>query len=62
MSCITGKRSYSHVKMNQRMELIGLLENKDVTIKEIADQLCINYSTAKHIVKQFQKTGNLETS
>jgi len=32
------------------------------TIKEAALSLKINYSTAKHIVKQYKKSGSFETT
>jgi hypothetical protein len=37
------------------------VEKQGITIKEAAKKLRINYSTAKHIVKIFRRTGQVET-
>jgi hypothetical protein len=55
------KRSYVPVELDQRMQLIKIIEEEGVTIKEAANALKINYSTAKHIVKLFKKTGDVKT-
>jgi len=45
------KRSYVPVEQIKRQKLINMVEKDGVTIKEAAQTLKINYSTAKHIVK-----------
>ena len=45
------KRSYNTVEATKRRELITLVNRDQMTIKEAANRLGINYSTAKHIVK-----------
>lgn len=47
--------------MDKREHLIKLVENDGMTIKEASSNLKINYSTAKHIVKVFKKTGTVKT-
>jgi transposase len=37
------------------------VENEGITIKEAASNLKINYSTAKHIVKVYKRTGQVTT-
>ena len=55
------KRSYVQVDLKNREDLIDLVETQGMTIKDAAKRLLINYSTAKHIVKVFKKTGDTET-
>jgi hypothetical protein len=45
------KRSYNTVEATKRRELITMVNRDQMTIKEAANRLGINYSTAKHIVK-----------
>ncbi len=42
--------------------LIHAVESDGLTIKEAAQNLKINYSTAKHIVKVFKKTGEFQSA
>ncbi len=56
-----GKRSYVPVELEKRQQLLTIIDNEGLTIKEAAVKLGINYSTAKHIVKTFKRTGTLET-
>eukprot|EP00831_Metopus_contortus_P042687 TRINITY_DN33_c0_g1_i1.p2 TRINITY_DN33_c0_g1~~TRINITY_DN33_c0_g1_i1.p2 ORF type:complete len:226 (+),score=24.40 TRINITY_DN33_c0_g1_i1:273-950(+) len=49
------KRRYVQVASDKRQELLNLLQNEQVTIKEAAERLNINYSTAKNIVKLYKK-------
>ncbi len=49
------------VELEKRRELVNIIERDGITIKEAANILNINYSTAKHIVKTFRRTGQLET-
>ena len=46
-----GKRSYNTVDPSKRSQLIHLVHTEQKTIKEAANRLKINYSTAKHIIK-----------
>lgn len=55
------KRSYIPVELEKREQLIKAVEKDGLTIKEAALSLKINYSTAKHIVKMFKKTGDVQT-
>ena len=45
------KRSYKTVDPIKRKQLIEMVTNEQKTIKEAANRLKINYSTAKHIIK-----------
>lgn len=47
------KRGYKPVQSDQRNDLIQLFNNGK-TIKDAAKILQINYSTAKHIIKQYK--------
>ena len=53
------KRSYIPVEVDKRSKLIQAVEEEGLTIKEAAQNLKINYSTAKHIVKVFKRTGEV---
>jgi len=55
------KRSYVPVEFDKRQKLIQAVEEDGLTIKEAAQNLKINYSTAKHIVKVFKRTGEVQT-
>jgi DNA-binding NarL/FixJ family response regulator len=55
------KRSYIPVELEKRQRLIKAVEEEGLTIKEAAQNLKINYSTAKHIVKVFKRTGEVAT-
>ncbi len=56
------KRSYVPVDVEKRQRLIKAVEEDGLTIKEAAQNLKINYSTAKHIVKVYKRTGELQAS
>lgn len=45
------KRSYKTVDPIKRSQLIEMVHSQQKTIKEAANRLKINYSTAKHIIK-----------
>lgn len=45
------KRSYKTVEPCKRRQLIQMVHTELKTIKEAANRLKINYSTAKHIIK-----------
>ena len=47
------------ISSKKKLDLIALVEKGDITIKEAAIQLNLNYSTAKHIIKSY-KRGDLE--
>ena len=51
------KRSYKTVDQSTRRQLIELVNEGQKTIKEAANRLKINYSTAKHIIKFQNKTA-----
>jgi transposase len=53
------KRSYVPVEQDKRRQLINLVEKEECTIKEAALKLKINYSTAKHIIKMYKRTGEI---
>lgn len=46
------KRSYVQVANDKRAQLVNMVNQNQCTIKAAANQLGINYSTAKHIYKQ----------
>ena len=58
---IPSKRSYIPVNLEKRQRLIKAVNDHGLTIKEAAQILNINYSTAKHIVKFYKKTGGVQT-
>ena len=49
------KRGYTKISEIKRYELIEVIEKNQMTIKEAARSLKINYSTAKNIVKIFRQ-------
>mmetsp|Transcript_23658 Transcript_23658/g.18099 ORF Transcript_23658/g.18099 Transcript_23658/m.18099 type:complete len:87 (-) Transcript_23658:730-990(-) len=53
------KRSYVPVELSKREDLVRVIEEERITIKEAALKLGINYSTAKHIMKTYKKTGEV---
>jgi hypothetical protein len=55
------KRSYKTVDQNKRQQLIRMVHVEQKTIKDAANRLKINYSTAKHIVKSHKDQGSLQT-
>ena len=52
------KRSYKTVDQAKRKQLVSLVNQDQMTIKEAANRLNINYSTAKHIIKS-QKSSSV---
>jgi hypothetical protein len=48
------KRRYVQIPDEKRKQLLEMLHHSNLTIKTIAEQLDINYSTAKHIVKLYK--------
>eukprot|EP00357_Protocruzia_adherens_P002163 CAMPEP_0114973070 /NCGR_PEP_ID=MMETSP0216-20121206/750_1 /TAXON_ID=223996 /ORGANISM="Protocruzia adherens, Strain Boccale" /LENGTH=558 /DNA_ID=CAMNT_0002333521 /DNA_START=480 /DNA_END=2156 /DNA_ORIENTATION=+ len=53
------KEKYSVTDNDTRMELITLIERKNLTIKKAAEQLGLNYSTAKSVVQMYKKEGRI---
>ena len=51
----SGKRGYVKIPNDKREDLIKIIAEKQLTIKEAAQTLGINYSTAKNIVKIFRQ-------
>jgi hypothetical protein len=51
------------VENDKREHLINIVQTQGVTIKKAAAMLSINYSTAKHIVKQHKlmNYGNMQS-
>lgn len=56
-----GKRSYNQCELWKRQALIEKVDKEGLTIKDAAKELEINYSTAKHIMKVYRQTGEVET-
>lgn len=57
----SGKRSYVQCDLWKRQTLVEKVDKEGLTIKDAAKELDINYSTAKHIMKVFRQTGEVET-
>lgn len=57
----SNKRSYVQCDLWKRQTLVERVEKDGMTIKDAAKQLEINYSTAKHIMKVYRQTGEVET-
>jgi predicted DNA-binding protein (UPF0251 family) len=55
------KRGYVQCELWKRQALIEKVDQEGMTIKDAAKVIGINYSTAKHIVKVYRKTGTVET-
>jgi transposase len=55
------KRKYEFVDIQKRLKLVEIVEQKGYTIKEASRLMDINYSTAKHIIKEYKRTGTVET-
>ena len=49
------KRKYNQVDVDLRKELLHAIETKQLSIKSASEQLGINYSTAKNIVRIYRK-------
>ena len=54
------KRSYKTVDQLKRQQLIRMVHVDQKTIKDAANRLKINYSTAKHIVKSHKDMKSLQ--
>lgn len=55
------KRSYVQCDLWKRQALIEKVDKEGMTIKDAAKYLDVNYSTAKHIMKVYRQTGEVET-
>lgn len=55
------KRSYVNHDIEKKYNLVQVIEEQGITIKEAAAQLDINYSTAKHIMKLYKETGHIKS-
>jgi molybdenum-dependent DNA-binding transcriptional regulator ModE len=53
------KRQYISVSLKQKINLVKEVEEEGRSIKESSSALGINYSTAKHIINVFRKTGDV---
>lgn len=53
------KRHYSRISRKTREKLIALVHDKDYTFKRAADSLKLNQSTARMIVRKFEKEGDI---
>lgn len=58
---VKGKRGYVQWELWKRQSLVEKVENEGLTIKDAAKELDINYSTAKHIMKVYRQSGEVET-
>jgi hypothetical protein len=56
-----GKRAYVQCELWKRKSIVEKVEKGGMTIKDAAIELGINYSTAKHIMKVYRKSGDVET-
>lgn len=57
----SGKRAYVQCDLWKRQSLVEKVEKEGMTIKDAAKELDINYSTAKHIMKVYRQSGEVET-
>jgi transposase-like protein len=57
----SAKRSYVNHDIERKYQLVQVIEEQGITIKEAAAQLDINYSTAKHIMKLYKETGHIKS-
>ena len=54
-----GERKYAKITLKVREELIDLVHQQGFTFKKAADSLNINQSTARMIVRKYEKSGVL---
>jgi predicted transcriptional regulator len=54
------RKPYSSINSDTRRTLLSLVKDNNSSIKEAAQQLNINYSTAKTILQLFRRTGRIE--
>jgi hypothetical protein len=53
------KRNYDHVDQTRKKKLIEEVTSKKRKVKDVAREMKINYSNAKHIVSFYLRTGKL---
>lgn len=56
----TSKKKYKKINNSTRRKLIELIINKNVQLKEASKLLCINYSTAKTILRIYRLEKRIE--
>lgn len=54
------RKPYSSINSEVRRVLLVLVKDKNYSIKEAAQKLNINYSTAKTILQLFRRTGRID--
>jgi len=57
---ICTKKRYKKINNSTRRKLIDLIVNKNVQLKEASKVLCINYSTAKTILRIYRLEKRIE--
>ena len=55
------KREYVQVEPRQRLELIKKTFSKQMSVRSAAKSLGIKYTTARHIVNVYKRTGHVES-
>ena len=58
---MSNKRPYSYVELWKRKKIIECSLTKKESVKKCAQRLGVKYITAKHIVKVYKRTGQIET-
>lgn len=53
--CKDGKRKYSQIDYDVRQQLLQIIDKGQLSIKTASEQLGINYSTAKNIVRIYRR-------
>ena len=54
------REKYEKIESHKRRQLLYLVNDLKVSIKEASDSLQVNYSTAKTILQLFRKTGRID--
>lgn len=52
--------TYDYVSQDARNQLIQLIEREKWAIKDASEELKLNYSTAKSVLRLFRNTGKIE--
>ena len=53
------KRKYNQVDLNLRQELLTIIRERSLSIKSASEELGINYSTAKNIVRIYRRENRM---
>ena len=53
------KRTYNQVDFELRKQLLNIIQSRKLSIKTAADELGINYSTAKNIVRIYRRENRM---